>query len=219
MGMVHTGSRDVGFYVGNRWMDKAQAEYPKTLKYPENKTFALEGELANEYLIAMQTASHYATTNRALISELIRSRTKQIWGKEYNHLITDVPHNIIIKEDIGNVHRKGSTPAYEGDLLLIPGSMGDDSYLLSGLGNQKWLKSASHGAGRSMSRNEMSFKGKKDSNLLRLEGVECITLKEERKIEEAPGAYKEIGPIIQSQVEEGLVNVIAIFSPLVTFKA
>ena len=49
--------------------------------------------------------------------------------------------------------------------------------------------------------------------------MECITLKEERKIEEAPGAYKDIGPVINSQVEEGLVNVVAIFSPLVTFKA
>ena len=70
-----------------------------------------------------------------------------------------------------------------------------------------------------LSRNEMSFKGKKDKDLLKLDGVECITLKEERKIEEAPGAYKEIGPVINSQVEEGLVNVVAIFSPLVTFKA
>ena len=65
----------------------------------------------------------------------------------------------------------------------------------------------------------MSFKGKKDKDLLKLDGVECITLKEERKIEEAPGAYKEIGPVINSQVEEGLVNVVAIFYPLVTFKA
>jgi tRNA-splicing ligase RtcB len=61
--------------------------------------------------------------------------------------------------------------------------MGDDSYLLSGLGNEKWVRSASHGAGRNISRNEMSFKGKKDKDLLRLDGVECITLKEERKIE------------------------------------
>lgn len=219
MGMVHTGSRDVGFYVGNRWMDKAQAEYPKNMKHPENKTYALEGELAYEYIQAMNTAAHYATTNRALIAEIIRQRTLQIWGKENNHLITDVPHNIVIKEEIGNVHRKGATPAYKDELLLIPGSMGHDSYLLSGMGNEKWLQSASHGAGRSVSRNEMSFKGKKNKGLLGLKGVECITLKEERMIEEAPCAYKDIGPVIQSQVEEKTIEVVAIFSPLVTFKA
>ena len=219
MGMVHTGSRDVGFYVGSQWMDKAKEIYPKHKKYPNSKTFALEGELAHEYLEAMHTAAHYATTNRALISEIVRQRTLQVFGHDNNHLITDVPHNIVIKESIGNVHRKGATPAHEGDLLLIPGSMGHDSYLLSGLGSEKWLQSASHGAGRSISRNQMTFKGKKDKSLLGLEGVECITLKEERKIEEAPGAYKEIGPVIQSQVEEGTVAVIAVFSPLVTFKA
>jgi len=217
--MTHTGSREVGFHVGNRWMDRAREEYPKDQKYNKNKTFALEGELAYEYLTAMHTAAHYATANRALIAECVRQRAFEVYGATDNRLIVDVPHNICLKEDIGNVHRKGATPAHEGSLLLIPGSMGTDSYLVSGLGSEKWLKSASHGAGRSFSRNQISFKGKKDSSLLGLEGVECITLKEERKIEEAPGAYKEIGPIISSQTEEGNIAVVAIFSPLVTFKA
>ena len=97
MAMIHTGSRDVGFYVGNRWVDRAKQAYPKNMKHPDNKIFALEGELAQEYLIAMQTASHYATTNRALISEIVRQRAIQVFGKDSNHLITDVPHNIVIK--------------------------------------------------------------------------------------------------------------------------
>ncbi len=97
--------------------------------------------------------------------------------------------------------------------------MGHDSYLLNGLGNENWLSSASHGAGRSISRNEISFKAKKDKSFLGLDKVECITLKEERLIEEAPAAYKEIGPVIQSQVEEKTVSVIAKFSPILTFKA
>lgn len=217
--MVHTGSRDVGFYVGNRWMDRAKEAFPKGVKHPENKIYGLDGELAHEYIHAMHSASHYATANRALLAEVVRQRSIQVFGKNYNRLIVDVPHNIILKEKCGNVHRKGATPAYENQLLLIPGSMGAESYLLNGLGNDKWLQSASHGAGRSVSRNKMTFKGKKDPKMLGLEGVECITLKEERKIEEAPGAYKEIGPVIQSQVEEKTVEVIAVFYPLVTFKA
>jgi tRNA-splicing ligase RtcB len=219
--MIHTGSRDVGFYIGGRWMDKAKAAFPKGIKHPVNKIYALEGELAYEYMLAMHSAAHYATVNRALISEIIRQRSNQIYGKKDNQLIVDVPHNIILKEDGNNVHRKGATPAYENQLLLIPGSMGAESYLLNGLGNEKWLKSASHGAGRSISRNEISFKSKTNKNILglNLDKIECVTLKEERKIEEAPGAYKEIGPIIRSQVEEKTVEVIAIFSPLITFKA
>lgn len=217
--MIHTGSRDVGFYVGNRWSDKAKEQYPKDMKHPSHKIFALEGELAYEYLTAMHTAAHYATANRALISECVRQRANEVFGTKDNRLIVDVPHNICLREDIGNVHRKGATPAYEGQLLVIPGSMGSESYLVSGLGSEKWLKSSSHGAGRSFSRNEISFKGKKNSKLLGLEGVECITLKEERKIEEAPGAYKAIGPVIQSQQEEGVIDVVAVFSPILTFKA
>lgn len=217
--MLHTGSRDVGFNIGNKWMDKAKQLYPKGIKQPENKIFGIEGEMAQEYLSAMTCAAHYATANRAVISECIRQRANEIFGVRNNRLITDVPHNIILKESIGNVHRKGATPAYDGQLLLIPGSMGHDSYLLAGLGNEKWLQSASHGAGRSVSRNEMSYKAKKGKSSLDLDAVECITLKEERKIEEAPSAYKEIGPVIQSQVEEKTVEVVAIFSPLVTFKA
>jgi tRNA-splicing ligase RtcB len=125
-------------------------------------------------------------------------------------------HNIILKEKFGNVHRKGATPAYENQLLLIPGSMGHESFLLSGLGNEKWINSASHGAGRKYSRGEIRFKNK---NLIDLNKIECITLKEERKIEESPNAYKEIGDVIKCQVEENIADVVAVFSPLTTFKS
>lgn len=217
--MIHTGSRDVGFYVGNRWADKAKQQWPEGHKYPDSKIFPVIGELADEYLMAMHSAAHYATLNRSLIAELVRQRTKEVFGNLDCPLIVDVPHNIVLKENIGNVHRKGATPAYAGQDLLIPGSMGHDSYLLNGLGNESWLSSASHGAGRSISRNEISFKGRKDKSILGLDKVECITLKEERMIEEAPAAYKEIGPVIQSQVDEKTISVIAKFSPILTFKA
>lgn len=217
--MIHTGSRDVGFYVGSRWAEKAKQQWPTGHKFPNNKIFPVMGELADQYLKAMHSAAHYATLNRALIGELVRQRTKEVFGDLDCPLIVDVPHNIVLKESIGNVHRKGATPAYAGQELLIPGSMGHDSYFLNGLGNESWLSSASHGAGRSISRNEISFKARKDKSILGLDKVECITLKEERLIEEAPAAYKEIGPVIQSQVEEKTISVIARFSPILTFKA
>lgn len=217
--MIHTGSRDVGFFVGRRWMDRAKELYPEGIKHPKNKIYSIEDEFVEDYLAAMHSAAHYATANRAIIAEVIRQRIKEVTKQDNNHLVTDVPHNIILKEKIGNVHRKGATPAYEGQLLLIPGSMGHDSYLLSGLGNDKWIQSASHGAGRNFSRNTISFKGKKDYKLLGLDGIECITLKEERKIEEAPAAYKDIGEVIRSQIEENVVEPVAVFSPLLTFKA
>lgn len=217
--MVHTGSRDVGFYVGQRWMDRAKAEWPKGLKHPESGLYGLVGELAHQYLGAMHAAAHYADANRALVMELVRARVRQVYGDMAMPLVTDVPHNIVLKEEGGNVHRKGATPAHPNQPLLIPGSMGDDSYLLDGLGHPRWASSASHGAGRAVSRMEMTWKAKHGSALAPARQFECITLKVERRIEEAPSAYKPIGPVIASQIEEGLVTPIARMSPILTFKA
>lgn len=216
--MVHTGSRDVGFFVGQRWMDRAKAEWPKGVTYPESGLFGRVGPLAQEYLAAMHTAAHYADANRALVMELVRQRIRQVYGDIAMPLVCDVPHNIVLSEKGGNVHRKGATPAHPGQPLLIPGSMGDDSYLLDGLGNERFANSASHGAGRAVSRMEMTWKSKKESSLAARQ-FECITLREERRIEEAPSAYKPIGPAIQSQVEEGLVRSVARLSPILTLKA
>ncbi len=217
--MVHTGSRDVGFYVGRRWMDRARDEWPAGLKHPESGLYGLVGPLAQEYLTAMHAAAHYADANRALVMELVRRRIRQVYGDQSMPLVCDVPHNIVLNEADGNVHRKGATPAHPGQPLLIPGSMGDDSYLLDGLGHARWASSASHGAGRSVSRTEMKWKAKNEGGRTAARQFECITLKEERRIEEAPGAYKPIGPVIRAQVEEGLVKPIARLSPVLTFKA
>ncbi|MFB9241870.1 RtcB family protein [Massilia antarctica] len=217
--MVHSGSRDVGSYIGTRWMDRAKAEWPSGVKHPESGLYGLCGPLAAEYLTAMHAAAHYADANRALIVELVRQRIRQVFGDQSMPLVCDVPHNIVLSEADGNVHRKGATPAHAGQPLLIPGSMGDDSYLLDGLGHERWASSASHGAGRAVSRMEMAWKSKHDAGAGTQRQFECITLREERRIEEAPGAYKPIGPVIESQVEEGLVRPIAKLAPLLTFKA
>lgn len=216
--MVHTGSRDVGFYVGQRWMDRARAEWPAGLKHPESGLYGLVGPLAEDYLSAMHAAAHYADANRALVMELVRMRMREVYGDLAMPMVCDVPHNIVLREAGGNVHRKGATPAHPGQPLLIPGSMGDDSYLLDGLGNARFANSASHGAGRAVSRMEMTWKSKREPAAA-ARSFECITLREERRIEEAPGAYKPIGPVIRAQVEDGLVSTVARLSPILTFKA
>ena len=106
--MIHTGSRDVGFHVGRRWMDKARELWPKGMKHPESKVFALVGEMAGHYLLAMHSAAHYADANRALIAEMVRQRTRELFGPDTEApLLVDVPHNIVLQEPQGNVHRKG----------------------------------------------------------------------------------------------------------------
>lgn len=213
--MIHSGSRDVGRYVGQRWADKAKAAWPRHLKYPENGLFGLAGPAADEYLFAMHAAAHYADANRALIAELVRQRLRQVHGSLEMPLVCDIQHNIALREDAGIVHRKGATPAHPGQPLLIPGSMGDYSYLVEGLGNPGFASSASHGAGRAVARAAMAHKREEEEP----RAFECITLREQRRIEEAPVAYKPVAPVIQSQIDNGLIKPVAKLAPILTFKA
>ena len=214
--MIHTGSRSVGVAIGTRWSEIARERWPTGTRWPE--IFSLRGRDAEDYLEAMNTAANYATVNRMLIAELVRLRLREVFGAREAPLVFDVPHNIVLREDDLFVHRKGATPAHEGQPVLIPGSMGHPSFLMAGCGNPRFLSSCSHGAGRAVTRFDMTRRGRPD-RALGLEGVECITLREERMLEEAPAAYKEIGPVIDVQVEHGLVRPVATLRPLLTFKA
>ncbi|MDB9517633.1 RtcB family protein [Roseofilum reptotaenium CS-1145] len=222
--MVHSGSRNVGKYIGGIWRDLAQALWREDLKYPKSRLFPLSStahpEVVADYLQAEATAANYAFVNRLLLAELLRLRLRQVYGDLDIPLVYDLPHNITLSEGQGWVTRKGACPAHVGQPVIIPGSMGTPSYLLVGLGNHDWCCSASHGAGRARSRFDLNRKGNQESeDELGLTGVDCITLREERRIEEAPAAYKPIAPVIDAQVQAGLVQVVARMHPILTFKA
>jgi tRNA-splicing ligase RtcB len=95
--------------------------------------------------------------------------------------------------------------------------MGTASYLVRGLGNADWLWSCSHGAGRSIRRQQTRRMA--DPEIRNDAAWRCITLREERRIEEAPRAYKPIGPVIESQETAGLIVPVTRFRPVLTFKA
>ncbi|MCU0541525.1 MAG: RtcB family protein [Oscillatoriaceae cyanobacterium Prado104] len=222
--MVHSGSRNVGKYIGGMWRDRAREAWPKSLKYPESNLFPLSvaanPELVSSYLQAEATAANYGFINRLLLAEILRLRLRQVFGDLEAPLVYDLPHNITLAEGDGWVTRKGACPAHPGQPVIIPGSMGAPSYLLVGKGNDRFLNSASHGAGRARSRFDMSREGADKSDAaLGLTGVDCITLREERRIEEAPAAYKQIQPIIDLQVEAQMVDLVAKMKPVLTFKA
>ncbi|WP_444997391.1 RtcB family protein [Aliikangiella sp. IMCC44359] len=216
--MIHTGSRGVGQYVGNYWIDKAKKAWPTKHKYPENKIFPLYGELAKNYLVAMNSAANYANLNRLLLAEIVRRRIREVFGSNIEmSLVYDGPHNIVTHEKGSFIHRKGATPAHKDQPVLIPGSMGHSSYLMKGLGNEDYLCSASHGAGRAKSRHEM-FRLNRDGKDLGVGCIDCVTLKEERIVEEAPVAYNNIEDVIAVQVKNKIVTPVAKMKPLLTFK-
>jgi tRNA-splicing ligase RtcB (3'-phosphate/5'-hydroxy nucleic acid ligase) len=222
--MIHSGSRNVGKYIGGMWRDRAQALWNQTLKQPESRLFPLScatdpGSVA-DYLQAEATAANYAFGNRLWLAELMRLRLRQLYADLEAPLVYDLPHNITLPEGQGWTTRKGACPAYPDQPVIIPGSMGTPSYLLVGQGNADWCCSASHGAGRLRSRFDLTRKGNHASeDELGLTGIDCITLRQERRLEEAPAAYKPIAPVIDAQVQAGLVQVVARMQPLLTFKA
>ena len=225
--MIHSGSRGVGKHVGAAWRDKARVAWPKGQPHPEEGLFALSladhPELVAGYLEAEATAANYGFVNRLLLAELLRLRLRQVFGAGLAApLVYDLPHNITLPAEGPArrwITRKGACPADAGQPVIIPGSMGAPSYLAVGRGAPALLSSASHGAGRARSRFMMSNHTEQDERALGLTGVDCITLREERRVEEAPAAYKPIGPVIECQVAARTIDVVARLRPLMTFKA
>jgi len=220
--MVHSGSRHLGKAIGGRWRRKTRSAWPPDVKHPESGVFALSHEqtpdLVESYLRAEATAAHYGFANRLVLAELVRLRMRDVFGDDVEMpLVADLPHNITRREGRGYVTRKGACKATAGAPVLVPGSMGDSSFLVVGEGQDGIIHSASHGAGRKRSRAEM-FRRHRRGEDLALGQVRCVTLKEDRRIEEAPAAYKAIDDVVDVQCTAGVVSKVARLRPLVTFK-
>lgn len=222
--LIHSGSRDVGRSVGRWWEEKARAAWPVGHKFPPSGIFPLQrgDPLATAYLQAEGAAGNYGFVNRLLLAELYRLRLREVFGASVAMpLIADLPHNITRSEGTQIISRKGACPAHADQPVLIPGSMGAASFVAVGKGNTRFLCSASHGAGRLSARGALgrSIRDEHHRAELGLTGVECITLHEERLLEEAPVAYKPVQAVIDAQVQAESIGVVAVMRPILTFKA
>ena len=176
--------------------------------------FNMEYDLGAEYWVSMQLAGKFAAANHAVIHRHV-ANAANLKPK----IVIENHHNFAWKETIetenGNnkeviVHRKGATPAGSDTLGIIPGSMGDAGYLVRGKGNNKALNSASHGAGRLMSRRQARktiTKTERD-RYLKERGVTLIG----GDIDESPQAYKPIEEVITAQLD--LVDIVGKFTPI-----
>lgn len=211
--LSHSGSRGTGAQVCDTYSKRAMArrgELPKELKHLAWLT--LDEEDGQEYWAAMNLMGRYAAANHELIH-------KHIARKVGAHVMLDIEnhHNFAWKERhvIGGeereviVHRKGATPAGAGVLGIIPGSMATPGYVVRGLGQSESLDSASHGAGRVMSRSKalQSFTWSGTRKLLAERGVDLISA----GLDEVPGVYKDIHAVMAAQSD--LVEVLGRFDP------
>ncbi|MFC5521506.1 RtcB family protein [Polaromonas jejuensis] len=204
--MLHSGSRGTGNAIGRYFIEKAKEECERWhIKLPDNDLAYLpEGSKTfDDYVRAVEWAQTYALENRAVMMELIlKALRKRLHTPfEVTQEAINCHHNYVARENhFGQdlwVTRKGAIRAREGDLGIIPGSMGQRSFIVRGKGNLESYCSCSHGAGRAMSRTEARKRFSLSDLVAQTVGVECR--KDKDVIDEIPGAYKSIDAVMDNQ--------------------
>ncbi len=206
--LSHSGSRHFGYEIAKHYSALAQQLRNLPPKIAKLAWLELDSAEGQEYWKAMNLAGDYAKANHNYIHSLLAKKLNmKPVAKVENH------HNFAWIENINGrdlvVHRKGATPAHAGDLGIIPGNMVLPAYIVRGKGNPLSLYSASHGAGRLMSRNQAKriFTRQMLDKVLNEYGVELIG----GGLDEAPMAYKNIHDVIKAQSD--LIDVIGTFQP------
>ena len=207
--LSHSGSRGPGSTIATYYWKQAMALHkglPKQLQHLG--WLPLDSDPGREYWQAMQLMGEFAAANHEIIHrKMIRALKTQALMQIENH------HNFAWKETHGGrevvVHRKGATPAGPGAIGMIPGSMATPGFLVRGKGEPDSLNSASHGAGRVMSRSaaKNTFAWSNVKKELEVAGVTLLSA----GIDEAPNAYKDIRKVMREQAD--LVEIIAQFDP------
>ncbi len=211
--LSHSGSRGTGAAVCDHYSKLAFAQFkdlPNELK--RLAWLSLDSAEGQEYWAAMELMGHYAAANHALIHRHIAANlgAEVLLDLENHHNFAWKERHVIDgREREVIVHRKGATPAGQGVLGIIPGSMAAPGFVVSGKGEPSSLNSASHGAGRAMSRKAANerFNWKEVNQLLRQRGVNLISA----GLDEVPMAYKNIRDVMEAQRD--LVTILGQFDP------
>ena len=211
--LSHSGSRGVGYKIASYYSElamKLMPDLPQSVKHLA--WLSLDSEAGQEYWHAMHLAGEFASANHHVIHERVaQAAGLQPIATVENH------HNFAWREMIkvdgeereAIVHRKGATPAGKSVLGIIPGSMGDAGYVIAGKGSAAALNSASHGAGRQMSRTQAKKRitPKEQKDYLKKSDVTLIG----GGLDESPQAYKRIEQVIAAQAD--LVQIIGRLQP------
>lgn len=211
--MLHSGSRGIGNAIGSYFIERAKEDMRRWfINLPDQDlAYIPQGsDLFKDYCEAVEWAQNFARVNRdimmvASLAALLRAVPKPFTLDEK---AVNCHHNYVSWErhfgDNVIVTRKGAVRAQEGDLGIIPGSMGARSFIVRGKGNREAFCSCSHGAGRVMSRNEARKTFTIEDHVAATDGVECR--KDDSVLDETPGAYKDIDAVMAAQAD--LVDIV-----------
>ena len=207
--MLHSGSRGIGNCIGRYFIELAKQDMAQQLGNLPDKDLAYFTEDAthfDDYWQAVSWAQNYAHFNRKTMLNSIFLALNPHFGGEMLRVtanVIDCHHNYVSHEvHFGSevyVTRKGAIRARDGDLGIIPGSMGARSYIVRGKGNADAFSSCAHGAGRRMSRTQAKKRFTEADLIAQTAGVECR--KDASVIDEIPGAYKDIDQVMANQTD------------------
>ena len=210
--MLHSGSRGPGNRIGTHFIHLARREMERDqVRLPDkNLAFLREGsDLFDGYVEALDWAQRYARINRELMLQAVLAALRRHAPPfQLEARAIDCHHNYVAREhhfgaDV-YLTRKGAVRARDGDLGIIPGSMGARSFIVRGKGNPHSFESCSHGAGRRMSRGDARRRFTLEDHRRAVRGVECRV--DPGVIDETPAAYKDIDAVMEAQRD--LVDVV-----------
>ncbi|MDH6136047.1 tRNA-splicing ligase RtcB [Kitasatospora sp. MAA4] len=219
--MLHSGSRNIGKELAEHHMGVARSlSHNQGLVDRDLAVFLAKTPEMDAYRQDLFWAQEYAKRNRAVMMALFQDVVRSQFPRAevaFDQVIS-CHHNYVSEERYDGVDllvtRKGAIRAGSGDLGIIPGSMGTGSYIVRGLGNEASFNSASHGAGRKMSRTAAKKKFTVKDLEEQTRGVECR--KDSGVVDEIPGAYKSIDKVMAQQ--QDLVAVVAKLKQVVCVK-
>ena len=220
--MLHSGSRGIGNAIGQYFIAKARKDMSRHIANLPDRDLAYftEGsDYFDDYVFAVDWAQRYAAANRdEMMNLVLRAIAPLLPEFVVTQQAINCHHNYVEKENhFGEnvyVTRKGAISAYEGQLGIIPGSMGTKSYIVRGKGNRDAFCSCSHGAGRKMTRTKARKLFKRVDMEAQTKGVECR--KDKGVLDEIPGAYKDIDEVMENQTD--LVEVVHTLKQVVCVK-
>ena len=220
--MLHSGSRGIGNVIGRYFISAARKDMQRHQIHLPDKDLSYFSEgstLFDDYIEAVDWAQDYALINRReMMRRVVDVLTQHVPPFKLDGEAINCHHNYVARETHGGerlyVTRKGAISAREGELGIIPGSMGAKSYIVRGKGNPDSFCSCSHGAGRHMSRSEAKRRFSASDVARQTEGVECR--KDAGVVDEIPGAYKPIEDVMANQSD--LVEVVHTLKQVVCVK-
>lgn len=242
--LIHCGSRGLGHQIGTDYLrDMVMAAASFGIRLPDRELACapIESELGRSYLGAMRAATNCALANRQILTHLVRGVFADHVPRARLDLLFDVSHNTCKVEDHAVdgatrrlfVHRKGATRAFGpghpdvpealravGQPVIIGGSMGTASYVLAGASPERAWSSACHGAGRAMSRHAALHRWRGGELVAELagRGIAIRSPSLRGVAEEAPGAYKDVGAVVDAAQAAGLARKVARLEPFVVVK-